>query len=29
MAFREHGALAFVDVFDSTGKIQGFVRVKN
>lgn len=24
MAFREHGALAFVDVVDSTGKIQGF-----
>ncbi|MCA9358847.1 lysine--tRNA ligase [Candidatus Kaiserbacteria bacterium] len=24
MAFREHGALAFIDVLDGTGKIQGF-----
>jgi len=24
VAFREHGALAFVDVFDGTGKLQGF-----
>lgn len=24
MAFREHGAIAFVDIFDGTGRIQGF-----
>lgn len=24
MAFREHGAIAFIDVFDGTGKLQGF-----
>ena len=24
MAFREHGAIAFMDIFDGTGKIQGF-----
>jgi lysyl-tRNA synthetase, class II len=24
LAFREHGAIAFVDIFDGTGKLQGF-----
>ena len=24
MAFREHGAIAFMDILDGTGKIQGF-----